>query len=260
MTWIKLDDKLPNNPKILPLSDKAFRLYIEGMCYANQYLTDGFLADAVIKRLDAGNVASELIEAGLWDECNGGINIHDYMKHQTSKDEIESKQEKARTRVQRYREKVGNADVTPNETRYIQENNADVTEPETETETETEITTAPIVEPQKKTPNGVQRLVTLYFDSFVGEIKPPGKQIAGQIMICLKQLSPERLAEIIPLVAAEGKPITVGTVAYHANQKKPEIVATPTPPRFTAESAQNGNAVPMPEYLKSSLKGVLRGV
>jgi hypothetical protein len=68
MTWIKLDDTLPNNPKILPLSDKAFRLYIEGLCYANQYLTDGFLAQAVINRLDSGNACQELLDAGLWIE------------------------------------------------------------------------------------------------------------------------------------------------------------------------------------------------
>jgi len=125
----------------------------------------------------------------------------------------------------------------------------------------------PLEEPSKKkqkettaTPNGVQPLVTLFFENFEGEVEPPRGQIAGQIQLLLKQMSADRLAEIIPLVAAEGKPITVGTVAYHANRKKPEIVTTPTPPRFTAESAQNVEAVPMPEYLKSSLRGVLRGV
>jgi hypothetical protein len=123
MTWIKLDDTLPNNPKILPLSDKAFRLYIEGLCYANQYLTDGFLAQAVVNRLDSGNACQELLEAGLWIEVESGKQIHDYCEHQTSRKVVEEKREQVRNRVTRYREK-GNAHVTPSET---------------ETETETEI-------------------------------------------------------------------------------------------------------------------------
>ena len=124
MTWIKLDDTLPNNPKILPLSDKAFRLYIEGLCYANQYLTDGFLAQAVINRLDSGNASQELLDAGLWLEVEAGMQIHDYCEHQTSRKVVEEKREQVRNRVTRYREK-SNAHVTPSET-------------ETETETETD--------------------------------------------------------------------------------------------------------------------------
>lgn len=122
MTWIKLDDTLPNNPKILPLSDKAFRLYIEGLCYANQYLTDGFLAQAVVNRLDSDNAAQELLTAGLWIEVDLGMQIHDYCEHQTSRKVVEAKREQVRNRVTRYREK----------------SNAHVTLPETETETETD--------------------------------------------------------------------------------------------------------------------------
>ena len=122
MTWIKLDDTFPNNPKILPLSDKAFRLYIEGLCYANQYLTDGFLAQAVINRLDNGNAYQQMLEAGLWLEVDGGAQIHDYCEHQTTRKTVEEKRDQVRNRVTRYREK----------------SNAHVTLPETETETETE--------------------------------------------------------------------------------------------------------------------------
>ena len=85
MTWIKLDDTLPNNPKILPLSNAGFRLYIEGLCYANQYLTDGFLAQAIIKRLDHDSAHLELIEAGLWDEAEGGIQIDGFALFKASR-------------------------------------------------------------------------------------------------------------------------------------------------------------------------------
>ena len=75
MTWIKLDDGFPNNPKILPLSDRAFRLYIEGLCYANQYLTDGFLTDAILRRLGD---PCELLKAGVWVKVPEGVQIANY--------------------------------------------------------------------------------------------------------------------------------------------------------------------------------------
>jgi len=112
MTWIKIDDTLPNNPKILPLSDGAFRLYIEGLCYANQYLTDGFLADAVLLRLDPNNNRQELVDACLWIECLGGLQINDYTEHQTAKSEVEKKREQNKERSSRYRSRVTNAEVT----------------------------------------------------------------------------------------------------------------------------------------------------
>jgi hypothetical protein len=112
MTWIKIDDTLPNNPKILPLSDGAFRLYIEALCYCNQYLTDGFLADAVLLRLDVNNRRSELVEACLWIECVDGMQINDYTEHQTARSEIEKKREQNKERSSRYRSRVTNGEVT----------------------------------------------------------------------------------------------------------------------------------------------------
>ncbi len=122
MTWVKLDDTFPNNPKILPISDKAFRLYVEGLCYSNQYLTDGFLAQAAVDRLDSGKALPELIEAGLWIDVEGGAQIHDYCKHQSTREDVEVKREANRERVMRYRSR----------------SNANVMLPETETETEAE--------------------------------------------------------------------------------------------------------------------------
>jgi hypothetical protein len=112
VTWIKIDDTLPNNPKILPLSDGAFRLYIEALCYCNQYLTDGFLADAVLLRLDINNNRKELVEACLWIECLDGMQINDYTEHQTAKSEVEKKREQNKERSSRYRSRVSNAEIT----------------------------------------------------------------------------------------------------------------------------------------------------
>jgi hypothetical protein len=99
------------------------------------------------------------------------------------------------------------------------------------------------------TPNGVQQLVTSYFDNFRGEVKPSGGQVAGHIQILLKQIPAERLLELIPLVAMDGKPLTVNTVGYYAN-RQPEKKSEPTrtPPPYRASEAPVG--VPIPEDVK----------
>lgn len=92
MSWVKLDDRFPLNPKVLPLSDKAFRSYITALCYAAQHLTDGYLPPGVIP----GRSAAALVEAGLLTRGTAGWMIHDYLKYNPSRDEVESRSESAR--------------------------------------------------------------------------------------------------------------------------------------------------------------------
>lgn len=98
MTWIKLDDRAPRHPKVAGLSDRAFRLWIQGMCYASEFLTDGALPQAFLRTTPAA-ARRELLTAGLWFETPTGAVIHDYLAHQTSRDDIE--RERARNRRRR---------------------------------------------------------------------------------------------------------------------------------------------------------------
>ena len=109
MTWIKLDDGFPNNPKIVGLSDHSFRLYIAGLCYSGKYLTDGFIPEAIINQLGD---PTELLEKGLWEETFDGIQIGNYTEYQTPKAEVEKKREQSRERGERYRSRVTNASIT----------------------------------------------------------------------------------------------------------------------------------------------------
>ena len=243
MTWIKLDDSLPNNPKILPLSDGAFRLYIEGLCYANQYLTDGYLANAVLIRLDQGNNRDELVWAKLWIESEDGICINDYTEHQSSKADVEAKKEQVRDRVTRYRTKsnaVGNADVTLSETEYR---------------------------------NRIQNTDTEAFDRFWSVYpRKAGKQDA--------QRSFERALKVATLdeiLAGAQKyaddPNRVAQFTAHpstwlnqgrwsddplprrtAEDARRGVISTPTivPPRFTADEAPTGS--PMPDFIKDMFR------
>ena len=108
MTWVKIDDSFPNHPKIIGLSDRAFRVHISGLCYCGTYLTDGFIPFAAVEALvkePEYKPTDELEAVGLWIRTDKGFQIHDYLEHQTSKSQVESKRENAKERVKRFRNK-----------------------------------------------------------------------------------------------------------------------------------------------------------
>lgn len=90
MTWVKLDDHFADHPKILGLSDSAYRAYVDGLCYCTRYLTDGKIAEAPLKKLARGKIVGELVTAGLWEQNGNGIVVHDYLDYQFSRSEIEA--------------------------------------------------------------------------------------------------------------------------------------------------------------------------
>lgn len=97
MSWIKLDDKCPDHPKVGGLSDRAFRAWVTAMCYASAYLTDGVLPAVFLQRV-APKVRGELVTAGLWVVSDGETIIHDYLEHQTGRAAVERERERSRER------------------------------------------------------------------------------------------------------------------------------------------------------------------
>lgn len=91
MTWTKLDDSFPDHPKIMGLSDAAFRLYVTGLCYANRQLTDGLVPKAwpAIKR----KALSELLAAGLWEDAHSFYGIHDFLIYNKPRSEVMAQRE-----------------------------------------------------------------------------------------------------------------------------------------------------------------------
>jgi hypothetical protein len=119
VTWVKIDDSFPNHPKIVGLTDKAFRIHISGLCYCGTYLTDGFIPMTIARQLCNENInfIAELCEAGLWKEAmtENGFRIHDYLAHQTSKTQVEEKRQTVRERQKRYRDKHRVTEAEPAE-------------------------------------------------------------------------------------------------------------------------------------------------
>lgn len=107
MSWVKLDDRFPQHPKILQISCEAFRLYITALCYSSSYQTDGKLLAGCLRPLaetfhDAlqntgpDDWISELLQVGLWEQIENGYQIHDYLEYNLSKENRETLSETRR--------------------------------------------------------------------------------------------------------------------------------------------------------------------
>ena len=135
-TWIKLHDNFFRNPKVLAAGDDAALLYVQGLCYCSDSETDGRIPTAALRHISghrsAQSLARILVREGLWTETATGWAVHDYLKVQRSKAQIEGEREANRNRALRYRTSRASNAVT-NGARH-----AEVTAPETDTETDTE--------------------------------------------------------------------------------------------------------------------------
>ena len=93
--WVKLDDSAPEHPKIVGLSDAAFRLWVRGLCYAGKYLTDGFLPFGAFPPAGPATAGEELVQAGLWHQRNtsgpnqrDGYQIRDFLTFNPSRADV----------------------------------------------------------------------------------------------------------------------------------------------------------------------------
>lgn len=114
-----VDDNFSDHPKVSDLSDGAFRLFVDSMCYCSRLLTDGFISPAQFKfrkRFSPKRLA-ELIESGLIHDVGEGCGsdkcpepkpgvylLHDYLQWNKSKDFIVNQRAKNAARVSKYRQ------------------------------------------------------------------------------------------------------------------------------------------------------------
>lgn len=99
MSWVKLDDRIFDNPKIAALSDAAKVAYLEATCYCARELTDGFIPMNKAKAL-AGKprVIQELIPQ-LWEPTSSGFRVHDYLKYNPTREQVVREREAAKRRM-----------------------------------------------------------------------------------------------------------------------------------------------------------------
>lgn len=157
--WAKIALNLADNPKVIGLSDSAFRAFIEAILYSRQHLTDGFLDRRVVAKRWGLDVAAELTSNDpanpSWLEVEGGFEIHHFCEYQTTSDDIsEMKEKKSRAgkaSVEARRQRKLNEQSTQVEQPVEQVLNTSATQGQPESETETETDKGVVVKPTRKT-------------------------------------------------------------------------------------------------------------
>src|SRR6266511_2429023 len=106
MSWVRIDDNMPDHPKIIGLSDKAFRAYVKGLCHAARFLTDGKLYRSTLSTIATKATRTELVEAGLWIELEtGDVEIGSFLEYNRDAATVKEERRKGAERLRRWRER-----------------------------------------------------------------------------------------------------------------------------------------------------------
>ena len=88
MTWVKIEDTMPNNPKVRGIPLAARWAYISSICYAGRYHTNGKIPRSALPAVQAtSKIADQLTESGLWEPVSDGWLIHDFLTYNRSKEQ-----------------------------------------------------------------------------------------------------------------------------------------------------------------------------
>ena len=97
MTWTRLDDRFPEHPKVVGISNAAFRLHVTALCYASRYQTEGHLPPAALRVIGGRKqLVQELVNAQLWELNGQAWLIHDYLDYNPSREQLQQANEQKR--------------------------------------------------------------------------------------------------------------------------------------------------------------------
>jgi hypothetical protein len=111
MTWLRIDDGFVEHERIEPLTDKAFRLHVTGMCLCARKLTDGLVSDKDVRVCltisgSTRRVLSQLQTAGLWVKEGKHYRIRDYLDYNPTAAKVKADRAKAAERMRDVRANV----------------------------------------------------------------------------------------------------------------------------------------------------------
>lgn len=100
MAWSKLDDGFHEHPKIVGMSDKAFRLYVSSITYSGRHDLQGRLTRAhleVLFRLTGARQkhVDELLALGAFDQDGEDYRIHGFGKYNPTREDLSQKRAEA---------------------------------------------------------------------------------------------------------------------------------------------------------------------
>lgn len=96
MPWLKLDDVFTEHPKVIGLSDAAFRVHVHALCYCVRLKTNGVVTQAALRTLrGTPRLAQQLVDALCWEpRKEGGWLVHDFLDYNPSREQLEVERER----------------------------------------------------------------------------------------------------------------------------------------------------------------------
>lgn len=109
MGWLKVDDKLPRNPKVLAGDIETAWYYLCALTHCAEQMTDGYIADSVVPLVaphitDPRSVAERCADLDMFRRVEGGYEVPDYLDFNPSRASVLEKREKDKSRQQSHRE------------------------------------------------------------------------------------------------------------------------------------------------------------
>lgn len=93
--WVRIEPDFAEHPKIVGLSDAAFRVHLKALCWCGKHETDGLLPAGAVPATGSSRkraeLISELLSAGLWEKAGAGYRIHDFLCYNPSKEQNEER-------------------------------------------------------------------------------------------------------------------------------------------------------------------------
>lgn len=94
---MKVETSVSRNRKFVKAGPGPSWLWICGLSYCQEGLTDGFIPSEALPYLgvkSAPHLVRHLVSAGLWDVVDGGWRVHDYLEHNKSASVIAGEKKK----------------------------------------------------------------------------------------------------------------------------------------------------------------------
>lgn len=113
MSWLRIEDTYAEHPKIVGLSDQAFRLHVSLLCYCARHLTDGAVDNSGMRAVCASighrftsrsKCVSELIRHRLLTLSGDTYTVNDYLTYNPNAASVKAKRERNAERQARFRE------------------------------------------------------------------------------------------------------------------------------------------------------------
>lgn len=102
MSWLKIDDRLWSHRKIVEVGDRALGVWLRLACWSAQHEEDGRIPRGILVMLTGSERSDQvqaLLEAGMLDEGDqGSVFVHDFLKYNPSRSDLEAKREVDRER------------------------------------------------------------------------------------------------------------------------------------------------------------------